>query len=520
MRKEYGEWVPDLFELVGSQNLRDAKNVLPKVGGYEPWPGLTNLDSQALPFAPRGAIRGVRGDGTNVFFAGVQDTGTNQMELYQFRDSGGTNTWVDVSASAETYGSINQRRVEFAQLGSSVFAASYVSDTQGFNLDSSTEFARVAVTCPRAAHAAVSNGFLILGDLFTSDAGAVRNGVAWSGINAPYTWPTPGTDAATAVLSGRNPLEGNGGPVQALVAGSEVVAVFQENAIWRMDFIGNDAVWAFREVVTDHGLLIKGAAVPFQRGIFYIADDGFRIFNYADSKPIGRGRVDDWFKANYDPDYPDSVSMARDPKRNQIRMSFAAPGSAGVPNRVIVYDWVLDRFTYGEETVYALLGAGTSPNSLDSPDVAGDQNTLEGNTGGGFDTDYDQLSFDDRQSGTFERTVGGFDSSFRLATSTGTALDALLETGYLELTPGRRTILRGVRSHIRGENVTMQVATVSDESLNLPTALDFGLPLPRQRDGMHYKDADSRYFVFRFNPGVGWSEAAFWDAEYSPGGRI
>jgi len=519
MRQEYGEWTPDLYGLIGSKNLTEAKNVLPKVGGYEPWPGLSNLNSEVLPFAPKGAIRAVRGNGTNVFFAAVQDTGTNLMELYQFRDSGGSNTWVDVSATSETYGSIRTRRCEFAQLGTSVFAASYVGDTQGFDLDVSTEFARVSTTCPRAAHCVVANGFLILGDLFTSDAGAVRNGVAWSGLNAPYTWPVPGTDAATAVLSGRNPLEGNGGPVQALVAGSEVVAVFQENAIWRMDFIGNDAVWAFNEVVADHGLLIKGAAVPFQRGVFYISDDGFRVFDYTSSTPVGKGRVDEWFREQYDPDYPDSVSMARDPKKTQIRMSFAAKGNSGVPNRVIVYDWVLNRFTYGEETVYSMLGAGTSPNSLDSPDVAGDQNTLEGNTGGGFDTDYDVLSFDDRQSGTFERTIGGFDSTFRLATSTGTSLTALMETGFIEPTPGRRSILSGVRSHIRGQNVTVQVAPVG-EDLELPHALDFGLPAERQKDGMHYRELDARYFVFRFNPGAAWSEAGFWDMEFRPGGKV
>lgn len=519
MRKEYGEWTPDLYELIGAQNLRVAKNVLPKVGGYEPWPSLSNINTQTLPFAPRGAIRGVRRGGTNVFFAAVEDTSTNSMELYQFRDSGGTNVWVDVSSSTETYGTIRKRRVEFAQLGTSIFAASYSSATQGFNLESSTEFASVAPTCPRASHAVVAGGQLILGELFTSDAGAVPNGVAWSGLNAPYSWPVPGTDAATALLSGRNPLEGNGGRVQGLVAGSEVVAVFQENAIWRMDFIGNDAVWAFNDVVTDHGLLIKGAAAPFQRGVFYIADDGFRIFDYTNSRSIGKGKVDQWFRDEYDSDFPDSVSVARDPKRTQIRMSFASQGNAGVPNRVLIYDWALDRFTYGEEAVYTMIGAGTSPNSLDSPDIPGDQNTLEGTTPT-YDQNYGVLSFDDRQSGTFERTIGGFDSSFRLSTSTGANLSGELETGYIEPNPGRRTVLQGVRSHIRGEGVSMQIAPVGDETLALPHALDFGVPIERQRDGMHYKDLDSRYLSLRFNLGTNWSEASFWDMEHRPGGKV
>lgn len=520
MRVPFGEWAPDLYQLVGGDKLRVAKNVLPKVGGYEPYPSLQNLTTEVLPFAPRGAFRAQRSTGTNVFFAAVEDTVTGLMELYQFRSSGGTNQWVDVSSTTETYGSVRNKRVEFAQFDEIVFAMSYTSDTQALDFSGATEFSRISTTCPRASHGIVNNGFLILGRLFTNDAGAISDGIAWSAFGAPLSWPTPGTDEATALLSGRVSLRNGGGPVNGIVSGSEVVAVFQENAIVRMDFIGNDAVWAFNDVVTDHGLRIPGAAVAIERGVFYVGTDGFRIFDYTSSRPIGKGRIDDWFTENYDEDYPDSVSIVRDPKRTQVRMTFAAPGNSGVPNRTLIYDWALDRFAYSDTGAYSLVGAGASPASLDSPDIAGDQNTLQGNTGGGFDTDYDQLSFDDRQSGTFSQTIGGFDSSFRLGTYEGTNLSGELETGMMEPQPGRRAVVSGIRSHVRSPSVTVQIAGVGDDDLELPANIEFGYPKERLRNGIHPAEIDTRYLVARFNLGTNWQEAAFFDVESTPGGEI
>lgn len=516
MRTAYGEWTPDIYSVLAPQNLQVAKNILPKTGGYVPMPGLSNLNAEVLPFAPKGAIRAKNDDGTNAFFAAVEDTGVgqNNMELYQFKptDIGGgviEDRWVDVS-NATKYLSLLARRAELVQFGTSVFCASYVNDTQVLDMARDTTFSRVSKTTPRASHAAVAENFLWLGDLFTSDVGGARNAVQWSAVNDPYNFPLPGTDASTAVLAGRQTFEGDGGNVQSIIAGSEVVAIFQEEAIWRADFVGGDIVWDFNNVEENIGVLIKGAAVAFQRFVFFISEDGFRIFDYTSSSNIGKDRVNQWFFDNYDDDFPDSVSLARDPGNTQIRVSFAANGNSGVPNRVIVYDWVLDKFTYGEVEVHSMIGAGAVPASLDSADVALDKDTLEDDLTPG-DLDYGILSFDDRQSGTAKRVIGGFDSTFRLATFNGTNLAGVMETGDLELAPDRHAFLNGVQGHMRGTGITMQCAVIDDFENPEPAGIDFGAEVKQEKNGLFPFRLEGRYHRFRVNLGSQWEEAAFYD---------
>ena len=510
MRKPFGQWAPDLFSLVNGDSLLKAQNVLPIAAGYKPMQSLSAIDSFALPSAPRGSIRGRRDDGSNFFFAAISDAGSGAMQLYRHTES----AWVDVSEAAG-YASLGQRRVSFTQFGTTIIAASYVNPTQGFNLAQSTLFEDLGPNVPRAAHATVAEGFLWLGDLFTRDAGVLRNAVGWGPIGGAGDWPIPGTDAATAVSSGRVEFEAGGGPVNGIVSGTEVVIIFQENAIQRADFVGSDVVWQFNRIDAESGLYIKDAAAKFERGIFFIAEDGFRLCDYTKSTNIGKDRVNDWFFADYDADFPDSVSVVRDPLDTKIWVSYAGAGHAGgVPNRVIVWDWMLDRFSYGNETVYSMLGAGQVPASLDSPDILGDRDVLEDTLEG---IDYGALSFDDRQSGVASRRVGGFDSSFQLAELSGVPLPGLLETGDLELQPGSRALCSGVRSHVKGKGVTLQAAAIG-EDLASPEEIEWSDEVPREENGFHAFMLDSRYHRFRINLGQEWERAAMYDATSMPSG--
>lgn len=526
MRIPLEQWTPDLSPLVAQDQLQVARNVLPKTGGYAPMPSLSNLNSKVLPFAPRGAYRGKAADGTNLFFAGVEDTTSTVFKIFHFKptDVGGgviEYDWVDVSKAAGYLSIGVNRRCEFAQSGQVFVCASYTNATQALNLSTGLTFEDIP-GAPRAHHAAVGDGPLWLGDLYANDLGVLPNAVAWSAFNNPLYFPTPGTDEATAVLSGRTILEGDGGPVQAIVPGAEVVAIFQQEAIWRADFIGGDVVWDFDNVVENVGCLVKGAAVAIERGVFFLSQDGWRLFNYTASENIGKDRVNDWFFEQYDPDYPEALSIARDPKQTRVWVSFAAKGNSGVPNRVMVYDWKLDRFSYGETTVYSMIGAGQVPPSLDSPDVAGDRDVLEDDLTGSGDLNYGILSFDDRVASTAIQAIGGFDSTFRLAEFAGANLAGVVQSGWKELAPGSRAFLSGVRGHVIGSDVKLQVAGIQDEFLEENTEdlpeLDFGTEIAREKNGLWPIRLDARYHAFRINLGSQWREAGFYDAEFRPSG--
>jgi len=166
-----------------------------------------------------------------------------------------------------------------------------------------------------------------------------------------------------------------------------------------------------------------------------------------------------------------------------------------------------------------MIGAGITPDSLDSADVAFDKDTLEDDLSGSGDLNYGLLSFDDRQSGTGLREIGGFDSLFRLSRFSGTALSAVLETGNLELSPGRHSLLSGLKAGIRGTDITCQVAPVNEFENEEPTELDFGLEVHREQNGLFPFRIESARHRIRFNCGKQWSEAAFYDPQFRPAGQ-
>lgn len=506
MRRPFGKWMPDLPPLKLQEGLTICDNVVPVAGGYGPMPGLLALDAFSLSAEPRGALRGILADGTNFFVAGTATTLERRLE----------SSWSDVSRTSG-YTNILNRRWNLQQFGSSVFASNYANEMQAIDLSRDMKFSNV-VGAPRAYHLAVAESFLFAGDIFSRNLGVARDGIAWSAVSNPYNWPDPNTDIATQVLSGEQVLEGDGGLVNGIVSGSEVVAIFQENAIWRADFVGNDIVWRFQRMITEHGLLIKDAAIAIERRILFIASDGFRIFDYTSSQNIGKDVVNTFFFDDYDSDYPDSVSMTRDPRRTRIFISYAGAGNTlGIPNRILIYDWMLDSWAIIRNLEhFSLIGAGGIAASLDSPDTAEDPDRI-----GGVSDDLDppgDESFDDRQLGAGLATLGAFDSIYQLSEFSGPSMSGRLITGHLELTPDHWSMLTEVRPLVDGEETTVQVAKIArraDDTENIV----FGPAAPMSDSGKCNVRANSRYHQIRFNLPIPFTEATDYDLRFTKSGR-
>ena len=501
MRFPLGDWLPDLSPLKNQQGLSVCENVVPVAGGYGPQAGLLNLDSFALSGEPRGAIRGQLTDGTNFFIAGTALTLERRLEA----------SWLDVSRTV-AYTDLVNRRWELVQFGSNVFATNYADPMQAINLASDTQFGDVA-GAPRAYHLTVAENFLMGGDIFSSTLGVARDAVAWSGLGDGYQWPDPTTDLATQVLSGEQKLEGDGGIVQSVVSGSEVVGIFQENAIHRADFVGGDVVWRFQRMIRDHGVAIKGAAIEVERGVLFIASDGFRLFNYTTSTNIGKERVNDFFFDDFDSNYPDSLSMVRDPDQTRILISYAGSGNSnGQPNHILVWDYVLNRWSLLLPGIhFDLIGAGGIAASLDSPDTVEDPDRI----GGEFDDEDPpgDESFDDRQLGAGVVSIGAFDSTFRLGEFNGVNLVPKFETGDLELVPGWRSLLTEVRPQIDGERTSLQVAGLAKRAEDTED-VSFGKVLVMDKTGKCNPRVDARYHRLRILPSTQFTEATDYDCTF------
>lgn len=506
-RFTFGKWMPDLAPLrqQGTAIAR-AENVLAVPGGYRAARSLTRVNQfqAALPGTPVGVIRGVLSDGTSAFIAAT-DTG-----LFRLVD----NLWSDVSRTSG-YRPATGLRWESDQFGDEIFFSRRANPLQALSFASASRFEDVP-DAPRAAHVATAENFLWVGDIISRTLGVARDAVAWSAVGAPRVWPTPGTDEATSVLSGEQRLEGDGGIVQGIVAGAEVVAVFQENAIHRADFVGNDVVWRFSRVETRHGLAIPDAAVAFERMVFFISDDGFRVFNYTSSTNIGKGVVNEFFTEDYDFNFPDKVTLVKDPNDTKIWVSYPTKTSGGSPGRILVWDWVLDQWTLLNTGLHNfLLKAGEASPSLDSADTVDDPDRI-----GGASADTDSPgneSFDAREILASQVAVGAFDAGGFLSTFTGTPSFGVLETGDLELAAGRRALLTRVRPLVDGAEATVQVAGL-DRRADDVNSVTFGAAAPMGPDGTNPVRVDARYHRIRFNLPSLLSDATDFDVEFRPTG--
>jgi len=494
-RISFGEYTPDLPAL-SNKGLSVARNTVTDASGYSGINGLSNISGfTALSERPRGGISVSDPAGNPYNFAGTS------TKLYRMFDA-----TADVSRSVGgAYNATESTRWEFASFGDIVIAVNPNDDSQYYTLGTSEKFAQLGnetSQAPRARHVGVVGSFLMLGNTFNSVNGLAENSIHWSAIADPFNWPTLGSNAAVAVQSDRQVLEGDGGAVQSVVTGSEVGAIFQERAVWRADYRGGDVVFQLNRVDPLRGLLVPGLAVPFGRLVFYLSEDGFYVFDYSASNPIGRDRVDRTFLSDVDTAYLDRVSAVADPDNQRIWVSYPGSGNTGgMPNKILIYDWGLNRWSHGEVDMALLVNILDAGLTLDSAGTVSDPDAVD--TAG-------LSSFDTRLSNYGSRRLGAYDTSNVLSDFSGTALDAVIETGKHELVPGYRSLVTLARPLVESVDPTVQVSGVS----RLKDTSVFGSAMPVDSNGSVPLRKDGRYHEFRVNIDGGFDNAIGMDVSF------
>lgn len=494
MRHPFGEWAPDLPPIVNGSGLTVAKNCIPTAGGYAPINGLATVsNTTALASAPYGAITGVDTQGNAFHFAATA------TDIYQLQYG----SMVEVSKSSGGYSAMAKGQWSAVQFDDTIIFVNPNDPPQYFNLNQSAKFDDLDSNAPRARHIDIVGPFTVMGNIFDPVAGLIANGISWSGVDNPFSWPTLGTDISTAVQAGRTTLEGNGGWVQAIVAGAEIGAIFQEHAVWRMSYVGGDVIFNLDRVEPDHGLLIPGAAAAFERNIFYIAEDGFRVFNYTQSSPIGKNRIDSYFFDDLDTSYLDNVSVIRDPAETRIYVGYPGSGNTGGrPNKMIVYDWVENRFG-SAEIEHDMLCESIAPTV-----------TLDTTPDDDLDAFEPTTSFDERLSEFGSIALGAYGATHQLSDFSGVGLAATFETGDMEMAPGGRAMVSLVRPLVDTTEVSVQVAGLR----NRLSQVEYSVATDPDDQGDCPQRVDGRYHRFKMNLNQRWTNAVGFDVVAQPTG--
>ena len=436
---EFGEFLPDQAAYANT-GANDAKNCLPLTNkSYGPLPGLSTVVT-AQPVRPQGAASLQENDGTQFTFCGDVDN------LYVLTAT----VFDEISKTTGAYTTAGTDHWDIIQYGNRVVAVNGHTDApQTYVMGTSTVFADLAGSPPQAKHAAVINNFVMLGNIDDSTDGVVPNRVHWCAIDNPTDWPTIGSADAAAKQSDRQDLP-TGLSVEAITGavGGADGAVFMRESIYRVSYEGSPLVMSFTEVERGRGTLAGKSVVNVGPFVFFLAEQGFFVFDGTQSNPIGSQKVDKYFFADLDLNFVDRVTGAADPINKQVVWSYPGAGNdSGTPNKLIIYNWETQRWSYGETIADLIFNDTTIGYDLDGLDPFGNMDTIT-------------TSLDDRfWVGGFQ-SLSAFDVTHRLSTFSGAALEATMTTtefGGMELfsKPNERLFVNGIRPHVDGGTVTV-----------------------------------------------------------------
>lgn len=432
----WAEWLPDQ-PAIATPALATAKNVYPRTAAsYGALSGLATYSANALDARAQGAFAARDTAGTVANFAG------DAARLYKLANA----AWSDVSRPGG-YTTAPEECWQFVQFGTRALATNFSNPIQTWTLGSSSTFADLAAAAPQARHIAQWRDFIAVGNTYDAVDGNRPNRVWWAAIDDPTDWPTPGSAAAQAVQSDRQDLP-DGGYIRGItgaIAGTDG-AVFGEQGIYRVTYEGPPTIFRFDMVDRARGCVAAGSIVNNGTFAAYLANDGWYVFDGFRSLPIGGQKIDKWFYADLDQNYLHRITGVVDPINKLFFWSYPGAGnSGGTPNRLLIYNWALQRWSQAEvacELVFRSLSEGY---------------TLEGLDATGYTLDQLPYSLDSRAWTGGSPFLSAIDPAHRLALFNGATLAAELETTNVALDGGMRIFVTGVRPLIDGAAPTVEI---------------------------------------------------------------
>ncbi len=331
--------------------------------------------------------------------------------------------------------------ITFTQFGEYIIASNGVDAPQYYLMGTSSVFADlsdIATGNPVFRVSGVVRDFLVAGNI----SGAT-NRIQWSGINDLTEW-TSGVSQSDS-----QDLPGSGGQVVAITSG-EVGYVFRQNQIIRMDYVGGNTVFRLSVISPNRGAMYGRTVCQDNRQIFFYADDGFYQINGDQILPIGSEKVNRYFDLNLNKGFSDRICAAVDPF-NQLAMwlfpsTSNTANTTGICDKLIIYNYATQKWSLAEASASTIFSQFVGAYTVELMDIISEN--LE-KISAALDTDY--------WSGG-QMFLGAIDSDYKAAIFSGTSNECEIETSELELFPGLRSNVMGVRPIVDAD-ATLTVKT-------------------------------------------------------------
>lgn len=435
------EWSPDTPDFLNAGCTR-ATNVYPQsLTSYGPVPSLAPLGSYvALPAPVIGMFSYLDASAQTHLFAG--------QPTKIFRLHTGDTAFIDITKVAATYGASVSSPWSMTAFGNSIIATDGADAPQVFTIGTSN-FVDLSAGAPIAKYACTVRDFLFLG-FCTESSTIFPQRIHWSAIGNPSNWPTAGTNPAIQVQSDYQDLRADLGHVRGLASGLQNadVAIFMDRGVYSGLYTKGGTqgtIFSFQVVQGAEGCRAPQSIVSHHGSAFYQGNNGFYQFDGTTITPIGAQKIDRWFFT----DSLDGVDQAKvlltqgsaDPLGKFIYWLYYGPQNNGTPNRVLVYNWSLQRWSVIRLSAQWLAKGLTLGYTLDQLDSFGTIETLP-------------ASLDDPlwQGGAL--LMLAFDANNNLAYFGGPSMAASLETAEAQPTPGMRSRVTGAKPLIDGGDST------------------------------------------------------------------
>jgi hypothetical protein len=397
----YKEWLPDAPE-VSNQGLITAKNALPMTSGYAPF----------LPLATDlGTV------GATTVEAAFHALGFTKGASYVYAAAGG-NYWMGGGGGAgfSTRGAVSSTTVEkFAQFEGLVISAGLGHVPNRHTVGAASNFATLNAAAPIAGAVGVIGQFLVLGNLLGSGSTESPASLQWSAVGDAANWPPPSSSTAIATQSGEQEMPLKFGPVIDIHGGDQYGIVLQTNGVSRMTYVGPPTVFQFDVIDSTKGSYFLHGAVQVGRLTYFISAKGFCVTDGVTVQPIGDGKVDEFFWDNYFQNAGISgVSSGYDPVDELVYWSYPTTAPGTNSDTILIFNPRSSNWTYATQTLHKLVSSGAA-------------------------------------FGQPAKHIGGFNvgaSSSIFGRFNATAGSAVFATGDMELNPGGRTWVDGIKPSV------------------------------------------------------------------------
>lgn len=417
----FGKLLTDQPDLLNG-DLEAAENCIPYITSYGPFPEPVAY-SNAADAVVRGAYSTKDLSG-NVF--------TSLGTLTKLYKESAT-ALNDISRTATYTTATDAPGWEFETFGNTIVAANGSDALQFYTMGTSTQFKDMSASAsaPVARHIAVVRDFL-----FTARQPTLEARCQWSRINNPMRY-----DISQRYQSDYQDLPGTDQAIRK-VTGGDFAAILTNTSVWRATYVGSPIIFRFDEVARNVGCYASGSVARFQNITFFLSDSGMYAFDGQQCSPIGAEQVDETILDEINSSYLYRVSSTIDPVNKLYLMAYPSTGSPdGTPNRIAIYSWVTQRWTFASQNLEVLFNHMTGGYTLEGLDALGTLDALA------FSLDSSAW-----QGGL--SALSCVNTDHKIARFTGDSKTALFTTGEAELVTDARAFVRSLRPLVQGSSAT------------------------------------------------------------------